>query len=398
MKRSKSAVLTTALLLGLALLTPASSASASSATTLTMTLTEADGSAMAGADVSVYYYPSGITSGVPFQLMGEATSDSAGTVRLPLDTSMVSAGDLGDAGGGVNDAFNAVVVGSDPAKHLIIEHEVLTLNTGNSGTASALLDPAGQPLVGPPVPQGTSSSLVPDGAVASQYRYVQVLAMNSGEGMSTQLDYTYTSSTARQTVISVPLENVGAGWGLQGSMLEETNREVDAPWWEDGPIHQYLWASYLFLEYHIQGCGRYTCWDYYEWQPNHFEGYVTNDNPDYWKDGSKIGYVNYHVPQFTYCGGPGTCWFPLTPENSGWGRSSGTRQTYEFELAGAGFINVTDWATYGSITKQQWWYHPSGCNSPEEEVMWGYNTDPSTATIVQADCLDPSTASPPTGN
>jgi hypothetical protein len=388
------AVLAVALLPGLALFTPAS---ASSATMLTMTLTEADGSPMAGADVSVYYYPSVITSGVPFQLMGEATSDSAGMVSLPLDTSMVPAGDLGDAGDGVNDAFNAVVVGSDPARHLIIEHEVLTLNTASSGTASALADTTGQPLVGPSVSPGASSSLVPDGAVASEYRYVQVLAMNVGAGMSSQLDYTYSSSTGRQTVISVPLENVGAGWGLQGSMLEETNRMVNAPWWHEGSLHQYLWASYLFLEYHFQGCNRFSCWNYYEWDPNHFEGDVTNDNPDYWKDGSKIGYVNYHVPPFTYCGGPGTCWFQLTANNSGWGRSSGTRQTYQFELGGAGFINVTDWATYGSITRQQWWSHP-GCGSPEEELLWGYNTDPSMATIVQADCLDPNTANPPTGN
>jgi hypothetical protein len=389
MKRSKLAVLAVALLPELALFASASSASASSATTLTMTLTEPDGSAMAGADISVYYYPPVITPGVPLQLMGEATGNSAGTVSLSLDTSMVPARDLGDVGDGGNDAFNALVVGSDPARHLIIHHEVLTLDTANGGTASAVADAAGQPIAGPSVPHGTTPTTVPDGAVASAYRYVQVLAMNSGAGMSSQLNYSYTSTTARQTVVSVPLENVGAGWGLQGSMLEQTDRTINAPWWYGGSIHQYLWASYLFLEYHIQGCNRFSCWNYYEWDPNHFQGYVTNDNPDYWKSGTKIGYVNYHVPAFTYCHGPGTCWFQMTPHNSGWGRSSGTRQTYQFELGGAGFINVTDWATYGSITRQQWWYHSSGCGSPEEEILWGYNTDPATATIVQADCLVP---------
>lgn len=78
----------------------------------------------------------------------------------------------------------------------------------------------------------------------------------------------------------------------------------------------------------------------------------------------------------------------MTPANSGWLRSSGTRQTYNFELDVAGFLNLRDWATYGSITSQTWWYQ-DGCNPPDERILWGNGIDPGHARIVQAECLIP---------
>jgi hypothetical protein len=64
-----------------------------------------------------------------------------------------------------------------------------------------------------------------------------------------------------------------------------------------------------------------------------FTGYTTDDNPDYFRDGSKIGEFNYTVPTFTYCQGEGSCW-------------------------------------------------------------WGNSVDPVDARIVQADCIEPFTAQP----
>jgi hypothetical protein len=88
----------------------------------------------------------------------------------------------------------------------------------------------------------------------------------------------------------------------------------------------------------MQGCiNKYDCYNFYEWDPDHFEGYTTNDNPDYWKSGSKIGYVNYQVPSFTYC---------------------------------------------------------QGCGSPNERILWGNSVDPGVARVVQADCINPDTAQP----
>src|SRR6202021_3302135 len=93
---------------------------------------------MGGGGVSVYYFPSVISAGTQLQLMGSATSDSAGTVAFVLDTSMAPAGDLGDNGDGVNDAFNAVVIGTDTAGDLIIHHEVITEDNLTTDSASAL--------------------------------------------------------------------------------------------------------------------------------------------------------------------------------------------------------------------------------------------------------------------
>jgi hypothetical protein len=60
----------------------------------------------------------------------------------------------------------------------------------------------------------------------------------------------------------------------------------------------------------------------------------------------------------------------------------------------AGFLNVQDWATYGSITSQNWWYQSSGCGSPDERILWGNSVDTTVARVIQADCIDPYTAQP----
>jgi hypothetical protein len=290
------------------------------------------------------------------------------------------------------------VIGADSAGHLIIHHEVVTENQGTTDSASALMDGPGQPAIATPMSQVSDPQMAPtstDGAIASDFRYVQVLALNSGDGMSSKLNYTYSSSTGRQTNIDSAVANAGFSWGIGGGVLEQTDRSVNAPWYYKGSMHQYIWASYLFDEYHFEGCvNKFDCYNYYEWDPDHFAGSTTNDNPDYWKSGTKIGYVNYQVPSFTYCQGAGSCWFALTSNNSGWGRDSGTRQTYSFQLDVAGFLNVQDWATYGSITSQNWWYQSSGCGSPDERILWGNSVDTTVARVIQADCIDPYTAQP----
>jgi hypothetical protein len=365
-------------------------AGASSPTILSMTLTEADGSPFANSPVSVFYWPASPSSSGSFslRLMGSGTTGSSGTVSIPLDTSMVS--DAGDVGGGIPDAFNAIVTGFDSSGHVIWQREVITENAATATTASVLTDPAtGAPVVasGAP-PQCSPTGSVTADLIATHYRYVRVLAENSGAGMSTQLAYTYNSSTARQTVIDSAVSANGASWGVGGGVLGETNSGVTAYWREKGIYHDYVWASYMFAEYKSTSCSCGGCTTVYEWVPDHFEGSVTDNNPNTWKDGSTIGVVKYTVPPFTYCGGQGTCWFTLTPSNSGFSRSPATRQDYSSELSFAGFLSVKEQAT-GSIARQTWWYQPSGCSAPNSRIIWGDNADPASAAIVQADCIDP---------
>lgn len=127
-----------------------------------------------------------------------AVQGQGGTV-MPFGVGVVSAefGDLGDNGDGVNDAFNTLVAGSDSAGHLIYQHEVVTLNTATADSAGAQVNASGQPITGTPVSQvpGASPGLTPLNLVGTSYRFIQVLAANSGVGMSTKMFYTYTTST-----------------------------------------------------------------------------------------------------------------------------------------------------------------------------------------------------------
>jgi hypothetical protein len=148
--------------------------------------------------------------------MGSGTTGSSGTVSIPLDTSMLS--DAGDVGDGIPDAFNAIVTGFDSSGHVIWQREVITENATTAATASVLTDPAtGAPVVasGAP-PQCSPTGSVTAELIATHYRYVRLLAENSSAGMSTQLAYTYNSSTARQTVIDAAVSANGASWGVGG--------------------------------------------------------------------------------------------------------------------------------------------------------------------------------------
>jgi hypothetical protein len=108
------------------------------------------------------------------------------------------------------------VIGADPDGHLIIRHEVVTENHATTDSASALMGKSGQPVIATPMSQVSDPQMAPtsaDGAITSDFRYVQVLAMNSADGMSSKLYYTYSSSTGRQTDIDSALEYVGSSWG-----------------------------------------------------------------------------------------------------------------------------------------------------------------------------------------
>jgi hypothetical protein len=218
-------------------------------------------------------------------------------------------------------------------------------------------------------------------AIASHYRYVPVLAMNDAEGMKTRLDYTYSASTGQQTSVTAATSADGIGWTQGGSVMEETDRDIYAPWSKSGIYHRYVWANYDFYEYKNTACSC-TCSTTYTWNPHHFSGVLADNNPDKLKNGTTIGKVKYTVPPFTSCGG--NCWFVLNNARSGWGRDSGTRHAYTLELSVAGFLSLSDWATYGSITAQHWWKTP-GC--PNTRIIWGDDLAPAQARIVQASCM-----------
>ncbi len=359
-------------------------ASASTSTVLSMTFTDA-GRPMANASVSVYYYPfDEPDTGFTLQWMGSGTTNLAGAFSAALDTSMVQTSSLGDDGTGSNDAFNAVVYATDSSGHFAVQHVILHLNAATSDSASAITDPVtATAYVATPNTAGTV--VVPSSQlINTSYRYVKILAMNSGYGLKTKLTYTWTSSTAKQTDIGTALSVNGGSFSANGQVLEETNREVDAPLTESGSYHRYVWANYKFYEYQWYVCNHYYCNVYHEWVAHHFAGQVSDWNPNRDSSGNTIGYVAYDQPAFTPCSG--NCYFIMYSTNSGWGRNSGTRHSYGWTLGVAGFITLGARATYGSITSTHWYYE-SGCS--KKRVIWGYNTDPSSAEIVQANCINP---------
>jgi hypothetical protein len=388
-----------------ALLLTAGPASGSS-TALSMSLTEADGSTpMANASVSVYYMPFNPTYGSWFwpTRMGSGTTDANGNFSLALDTSMVPTSGLADIGDGSNDGFNAVVFAMDPNGNYVQQNEVLELGTTTTDTASAhgtggLSQP---PIQGSTPPGNTVSGftgLSSCACLAQKYRYVPISVENSGSGMSEHLLFTVSSSVTKQTVIGSTITyNNGGSWQGNGSFTELSERSggTDAPWNVDGSYHYFIWANYLWYLFENQYCGHGFCTPpNYEWLANSFAGQVSVVNPN-WEFGVQVGTVPYGVPSYTH--NP-NFYFPLNINNSGWGRSSGTRTSYSaygnFQfpadipgVSAAIDVGLSSEGTYGSITYAHWYVLSGGCNATT--VIWGDNIPPAQARTVQANCYNP---------
>jgi hypothetical protein len=136
--------------------------------------------------------------------------------------------------------------------------------------------------------------------------------------------------------------------------------------------------------------------NYYQWEPDRFQGTVTDDNTDVKKVNHKksvIGELNFAEAPFYR--GPGGNWEVIIgPHTPPWTRAVGQDEEneigYNFTLGdvgnwpGGNFI-MQDLMTYGSITSVTWAYN-AGCPKDHTRVLYGYHTDPVEAGRVLSGC------------
>jgi hypothetical protein len=206
------------------------------------------------------------------------------------------------------------------------------------------------------------------------------------------LTYTYDTSVQRQSDFELPIETI-QGLSLTGNQEEETDRGVQTGWIassKNGWFHRWIWADYYFIEYGIglpHGAG------FIEWEPDHFQGTVSDDNPQKTPKHKVVGEKNFVEPAFQP--GPGGNWYVRITSNSPpWTRSSGTREEngmgIDFTLGGdenftGGSLSLQDLMTYASITSATWSY-VKGCGRGYTRVLYGYRNDPVAAGRVLAAC------------
>ena len=99
----------------------------------------------------------------------------------------------------------------------------------------------------------------------------------------------------------------------------------------------------------------------------------------------QIKVASYKIPSFTYCGG--NCTTQLTETHPDATRSTVNSHEYDFQLAAAGFLGLDSQAAYGTITSVTWHWRKQGCSAPKSRVLWGHDSDPAVAPVMQASCM-----------
>lgn len=382
----------------------AASASASApATTVSMTYMNAAKTApMAGAHVVVFFMQPGngrLHNKTTLPQIGSGTADSNGNVTIALDTSAVPKSALADVGTGP-DAFNATIWAWNSAGQYNVTQAVIQEGHPFSYRASAGIDT----ITGQPAVWSASAVAVLDGDFArglvpasqvqvdSVYRYSPITPLNDAPGLHATLKYTYTSSTSMQSEFELPTTQY-ISVGLTDNQVEQTGRSTSTGVHQDKNYHRFIWADYYLIEYLI---GVPHAGSYLEWEPDHFQGRVSDYNPNIAKKGGKpIGHLAFKQPRFNP--GPGGNWaVPIGKNSEPFTRSDGKRQEnsigYAFTLGPlpqgvmGGGIKLQDLMTYGSITWVSWKYE-KGCPSGHTRYVFAYHTDPVAAGRILTVCV-----------
>jgi hypothetical protein len=383
----------------------ASARSPAQSTVLSVRLMNAAGnSPMAGAHVVVFFMPPGDGSPALRRLpqLGTGTADSVGSLQLTLDTSEVPPGDLGDVGTG-NDAFNATILAWDAEGQYNITQAIIQEGRTFSYQATAGTNPTtGRAALLTSASVSGLDSDFADGVVPlaerplySRYRYSLITPLNVGPGLHGSLAYTYDKSTAKQSEFELPTTEYG-GVTLTQNQLEEKDRTVHTGIKANGSYHRWVWAEYYFVYYIVCICGDRATLTYHQWQPDHFQGTVADNNPNVPKGRTKpVGHLAFKQPRYNK--GPGGAWaVEILPDSLPWERDNGTRQENDVDLGfslgslphgiSGGSISLEDITTYGSITSVTWTYR-SGCKRGDVRVVWGARDDPVDATRVMSSCV-----------
>ncbi len=333
------------------------------------------GAPLVGAWVQVYVWPgdppSAVGSSFSLQPVVAGVADAAGSFRASLDRTTLASASPGDAADGAG-AFNVMAI-ARAASQQAVWHGVIALGATASATAQAV-------AVGPPlITSGIGEEIEPVSVtvVEEGYRYIRILAYNCAKGMTCDLTYTYTEGTSRETQAEIAY-TYGGTWSAGGMLLEERGRTVETHWKKSGNYHRYVWANYKWLKY-AYNCAHCNPW--WEWHLHHFQGTISDYNPNSNANGRVIGTLSYSPPPLDT---DPNHQVPLTRDNSPWTRDTGQYKKYGFTLSFAGYLGLESLATYGKITSMKYAY-ALGCSG--KRILWGDGTDPVDAPIVQASCV-----------
>jgi hypothetical protein len=381
-------------------------------TTLSMTLYLAGGrKPMADVPVTVYYQPFNPPVRFTPPVMARAMTSKAGQFTVTLDTAMVPRTGLADVGTGP-DAFNSRVIAVAPSRQIVDSGQVLQVGHATTATASAITNPdTSKPELAAkqPVPPGLSPDSASEMQIGTSFRWIPVLALNDAGGMRADFDYSYDSSTAKQTeaglAVSVegPMSTSFGPFGFGGTSTESTDRSLTRNVYVHGDYHKIIWVRYRWVENQTIGCLKRGCTTTDTWSLDHWQGSIGQFDPDLKcverarKNRQKclrkvrVGVVAYKAPAFrrSNCGDD-FCLTTLSEREPDFMRQTVNTQMYDFQLNVAGFLGLDSQGAYGTITSVTWNWTKHGCSGGgRKRVLWGYRSDPDDTPILQASCMKP---------
>ncbi len=381
--------------LALSLVTGSQALAAGPQTTVSLNLMNAAETApMASAHVVVFLVrpAAGLHDKVTLPQIASGQASSSGSVSMTVSTAKIEPSDTGGSG-----KFNSLIIAWDQNGEYDVTDQIITEGNGLSLNLRALRDAAGRPALWPAAQVQALDSDFSKGdvpaeqtAIADTYRYSPITPLNSAPGLHAVLSYTYSTSVQRQSDFELPTD-AGDVLGLTDNQIEQTDRSVSSGWTASkGEYHRWIWADYYFVEYAIA----VVKGGWIQWEPDHFQGTVTDSNPNKAPKHKKaIGKLNFYVSRVN-CG-PGHNWcVKITSNSLPWSRSTGQDEENDlganFTLGGIkGVIGPTlsleDLTTYGSITSVTWSYE-KGCPKGDTRIVYGYHNDPVAAGRVLAAC------------
>ena len=246
---------------------------------ISLRMLDATGASLPGATVRVYLIPFNAPRRFMPALLASGTADNTGVFTGALDLAAVQ--DMMTLKHAAGTSFNVAITAVDPGHHWRAEVFRVLSTTG----PASMTVRAGQDLsTRRALSRWSTQDLVTMGPVLSGagcplnqcrsdvIRYPVVFTNNSAGGTESNMTYTYTSSSSRQTVTSITYSNDGLRWGIGGNAEEMRQRTgSQGPIKEVGSYHWYWTAEYTFREYCNSPRGGCISW---WWAPLKWDGQI----------------------------------------------------------------------------------------------------------------------------
>jgi hypothetical protein len=327
---------------------------------ITLRVVDARGNALPGAAVRVYMVPFNAPDRFRPPLLVTGTADSRGVYSGAMDLRPVQ--DMLRRTGAGGTRFNAILLAVDPAHRWRAEtFSVLSTTAPTSLGVTALQDLSSRPALA----RWSTQDLLGEGPILSAsgcplhqclpdvIRYPVVFTNNSAGGTQSNMTFTHSSASSRQTITSVTYSGLGGEWRLAGTAEEMDSRTgVQGPIRHVGGYHYHWTAEYTFREY--CNAPRGGCLSYW-WSPLKWDGQIYQGEPSYTPPPNS--YARVFVGPYS--------------------RTNVQTKTYTnsfYCCVSGGQISNTSMSQYGDITSMTWKKrHPSDCGGGRTIWIYGDN-------------------------